>query len=199
MAKLNERRSAPRFSLKIDCRFLLRGELESKGTLLDISTNGLAVITDSPAREGDHIVIYPDGVGRLTGQVARVFEAGFAVAFSLSESEKSMIGERIASVIAGVPYLRLSENRTSFRITYNIETSARLENAGEFFPCTIIDMSRAGCLLKSDVKPEIGERIVVGALRGLVRRHSDHGFAIEFLKMSRAPQPREPADRVAVA
>ncbi len=192
MAKLAERRTAPRFSLNIDCRFLLRGTVESKGSLLDISTGGLALITDSLAEEGDEIIVYPEGVGRLSGRIVRVFNGGFGIALCLSDAQKGTIGERIASLIAGVPYLRLSENRSSFRITYNLETSARIEDSEEYFTCTIIDMSRTGCLLQSDVKPEIGERIIVGTLRGLVRRHSDNGFAMEFMRSKKKLQNETP-------
>lgn len=186
MGKLTDRRVSPRFALKIDCRFLLRGRVEGKGALLDISTSGLALITEHNAQLGDSIILYPDGVGRLEGRIVRIFENGFGVAFKLSAAQQETMGERIASVIEGVPYMRLSENRSSFRVTYNIETYARVECSKKNFSCTIIDISQTGCLLKSDAKPEIGSRVIVGALRGVVRRHSAHGFALEFLRKSRA-------------
>lgn len=195
MAKLMERRGSPRFSLKIDCRFLLNGKIEGKGALLDISTSGLALVTDSDAKIGDAIIVYPEGVGRLEGKVMRVFNNGIGIAFELTVAQQESIGERIASVIAGAPYLRLSESRSSFRITYNIETAARLENAAEAFNCIIVDISKTGCLLKSDAKPEVGSRVIVGALRGVVRRHSPHGFALEFLKNSRAAAADDNAAR----
>jgi len=197
MAKLAERRASPRFSLKVDCRFLLRGNLEGKGSLLDISESGLALITESPANEGDEIVVYPEGVGRLAGTVVRVFNGGVAAQFCLSDTQKEIIGERIASVISGIPYLRLSENRSAFRITYNIETNARIEKSDEYFSCIIVDMSRTGCLLKSDVKPEIGEHVIVGTLRGVVRRQSSHGFALEFLKNSKPASHDKPESQSA--
>lgn len=186
MAKLAERRASPRFSLKIDCRFLLRGRIEGKGSLLDISTSGLALVVDCDAQVGDEIIIYPEGVGRLEGKVMRVFENGIGIAFQLTAAQQESIGARIASVIEGVPYLRLSESRSAFRITYNIETSARIEHTPETFNCTIVDISKTGCLLKSDARPDVGSRVIVGALRGVVRRHSPHGFALEFLRKSRA-------------
>lgn len=186
MGKLTDRRTSPRFALKIDCRFLLRGRVEGKGALLDISTSGLALVTEHSAQLGDPIILYPDGVGRLEGRIVRVFESGFGVAFQLTAAQQETMSERIASVIEGVPYLRLSESRSSFRITYNIETFARIECSANSFGCTIIDISQTGCLLKSDTKPEIGSRVIVGALRGVVRRHSAHGFALEFLRKSRA-------------
>lgn len=180
MGEGQDKRGARRFALSVDVKFLLRGSVEGEGALLDISETGLALLADTIAYEGDEIVAYPEGLGRLTGRVVRVFDGGVGVALTLSRLQRETIRERIATVLNGAPYLRLSENRSHIRIRYNIETTARIEGVREFFSCTIVDMSRSGCLLRSDMNPDIGAMVSVGALSGEVIRKEDGLFAVQF-------------------
>jgi hypothetical protein len=194
----NNRRGAERIRLSLDVKFLLRGQYESTGVLLDISENGLALLTDAKACEGDEIVMYPVGLGRLTGKIARTFEGGLGIAFTLSKLQRDSIKERIASLIDGTPYMRLTEDRQSLRLHMGIETEAFMH--GETTPvlCTIINMSRTGCLVKCGAMPAIGSKIMIGALFGRVRRLESDGFAVEFERInSQAVAYQKPTARAA--
>lgn len=175
-----ERRGAKRFALSVDVKFLLRGVEEGSGLLLDISEIGLAMLSDVSASEGDSIVVYPLGLGRIEGEVVRLFEGGVGIAFALRDSQKESICERIEAALEGKPYMRLVEKRSDLRIRYNIETSAWLDDNNAPISCTIVDMSRSGCLLRAQEAPEIGVEVLIGALRGMVTRHVRDGFAVEF-------------------
>ncbi|PQA86056.1 PilZ domain-containing protein [Hyphococcus luteus] len=176
----DDRRRAERFPLSIDLKFLLQGRHEATGMLLDISETGLALLSETQAEEGDDIVVYPIGLGRLAGKVVRAFDGGIGVQFALAKGQREIIRERLAAVLGGVPYMRLSEKRTSFRIRYNIDTHARIEGQDKTIACTIKDMSKTGCLLKADSQPPIGAEVTLGTLRGRVVRHIENGFAMEF-------------------
>lgn len=189
MGEDQDKRGAKRFALSVDVKFLLRGNVEGEGALLDISETGLALLADTIAYEGDEIVAYPEGLGRLAGRVVRVFDGGVGVALTLSRLQRESIRERIATVLDGAPYMRLSENRSHIRIRYNIETTARVEGEPNFFACTIVDMSKSGCLLRSDLKPEIGAIVSVGALSGEVIRLDDDMFAVRFQRAVRGAGP----------
>ena len=181
MKSHEERRASPRFELSSDVRFLLRGTGEGAGKLLNMSECGLALVAESDAQEGDEVVVYPDGIGRIPGQVARTFEGGFCVAFTLSETQKPTMKDRLAAAIRGLPYFRLSEQRSSVRIRHNVETHVRLGDRKELAPCVIVDLSRTGCRVKCDQRPAIGSHTVVGALYSRVTRHTKDGFAVEFV------------------
>lgn len=176
----DERRQAERFPLSVDLKFLLQGRHEATGMLLDISETGLALLSETPAEEGDDIVVYPIGLGRLAGKVVRAFDGGMGVQFALAKGQREIIRERLAAMLGGVPYMRLSEKRTSFRIRYNIDTHARIDGQDKTIACTIKDMSRSGCLLKADSQPPLGAEVTVGTLRGRIVRHIEDGFAMEF-------------------
>ncbi|MEQ1930590.1 MAG: PilZ domain-containing protein [Parvularculaceae bacterium] len=177
-----ERRHATRYTLSAPVQFLLRGEINGEGLVVDISESGLAMCTDVAAMHADSIILYVQSLGRFEGQVARVFEDGIGVAFFLSPKGRAVIRKRITAALDGIPYFRIVEERLGRRFSYNIESSARLGDSSACVPCTIIDMSKTGCLVRCAVQPEIGERVVIGILRGVAVRHTEIGFAIEFIR-----------------
>ncbi|MCK5746211.1 MAG: PilZ domain-containing protein [Oricola sp.] len=180
MTTNDERRNARRFALSVDVKFLLRGVDEGAGMLLDISETGLALLSDADAKENDPIVVYPLGLGRIEGTVVRRFEGGVGISFALSQSQKESLRTRIEAALEGRTYMRLVEKRSDLRIRYNIETTAWIEGLDAPAACTIVDMSKSGCLLRSEASPSVGADILVGALRGKVSRRVDDGFAVRF-------------------
>ncbi len=187
MGTHDERRGAKRHALSIDVKFLLRNAEERAGKLLDISEMGLALLTEMDAAEGDPIVVYPLGMGRIEGIVARRFDGGIGVSFVMSDSHRNTIRERIEAALDGKSYMRLVEKRSDLRIRYNIETTARLKDDKAPIICTIVDMSRSGCLLRAAEIPDLEEEVIIGALRGKVSRHVDGGFAVEFTGPAHRP------------
>lgn len=193
MTDQEDRRGAKRFALSVDVKFLLRGSDEGAGMLLDISETGLALLSDAHAEEGDPIVVYPLGLGRIEGVVMRCFEGGVGIAFSLSQAQKESIKTRIEAALEGRTYMRLVEKRSDLRIRYNLETTAWIEGVDAPVACTIVDMSMSGCLLRSDAIPPVGAEVRVGALRGKVSRQIVDGFAVEFCAPKKSSQVEEDA------
>ena len=189
MSAPKERRSARRVPLSVDVKFLLRGQKEGSGKLLDISEKGLALLADLHAADGDPIVVYPLGLGRIEGKVVRSFDGGAAISFAVSESQRKTIRERIEAALEGKPYMRIVEQRSELRIRYNIETTAWADGEANPFACTIKDMSRSGCLLQSQEIPGVGVKVTIGALRGKVVRRLKDGFAVEFIRREKPVSP----------
>lgn len=186
----NERRRAKRHQYSTQAKFLLRGEYESVGTLLDVSEGGLALLTEANVEEGDDIVIYPEGLGRLAGKVVRLFHGGVGVAFSHSDAQRETVRKKIIQALKGAPYMRLSEQRSGVRIRYSLDTVVSIDGSRNAVACTIVDMSPSGCLLKCDAKPPIGVKVRVGMLEGRVSRYDDQGFAVEFQGHGSGPAGR---------
>jgi len=44
-----------------------------------------------------------------------------------------------------------------------------------------MDISVGGVSLKTDVKPPIGEFVLIAQIAGCIARHHDHGVGIEFV------------------
>jgi hypothetical protein len=174
-----DRRRAKRHSLLADVKFLIGGRTEAFGKLIDISESGLALATAATAREGDEVIAYPSGLGRVSGYVSRVFEGGFAFVFDLSARQRQVLVQRMQAALSGATYMRLADRRDSLRIRYNLETIATLENE-ESFSCVIVDMSKTGCRLRCIARPDEGAMIRIGALKGVVSRQLEDGVAVKF-------------------
>lgn len=195
---IKEQRKFERTQLDLTVRFVTRGDQETTGRLIDISAGGLSMLTDAPAEVDDPVIAYPEGLGRLTGKVVRVFDGGIAIEFKMSDAQREAVRKRIHSAVTGVPYLRLLDKRKHKRIELNLDSEARLESNGERFECQIVDISETGSQIRTEHKPPLGEMVRIGSLRGVVRRYTDTGFGIEFVKED-APQQKTPTDMNASA
>jgi hypothetical protein len=47
--------------------------------------------------------------------------------------------------------------------------------------CRIIDLSLSGAALAAEIKPLVGEAVILGRVQARVVRHLEEGFAIEFV------------------
>jgi hypothetical protein len=176
----DNRRAYKRQMLELGVRFISRADLETTGRVIDISEGGLAMHTDANANIGDTIIAYPEGLGRLTGNVVRKFDGGIAIQFELSETQRAYLRKRIDSAVRGVPYIRLLERRAHKRLALNLESEARLLVSGKTFKCEVIDISESGAAISAAERPAVGEAIQIGTLKGLICRHTEEGFAIDF-------------------
>ena len=56
------------------------------------------------------------------------------------------------------------------------------------------DISVGGVSLKTDVKPPIGEFVLIAQIAGRIARHHDHGIGIEFVGQEKTSA--EPAHHI---
>jgi hypothetical protein len=181
MEDYSDKRSYVRRKLALLVRFITRSQLEGSGRLFDISEGGLFMESDVKAAVGDEIIVYPEGLGRLTGHVARTAEGGIAVQFNLNDAQKEYLSKKIESSERGMPYLKLMEQRMHRRVEIKVDSRAVMQDCGSEFDCTIVDLSLTGARLLSVKKPPIGSEVRIGALRGQVMRQLPDGFAIQFI------------------
>jgi len=176
----HDQRTYKRTDLNLNVRFITKEDLEANGQLIDISKGGLCMQTSAQAVEGDEIIIYPEGLGRLVGTVVRKFEDGLAVQFEMTDAQREHLDRRISSAVTGVPYLRLFENRQHKRLDLGLESVAIDEAKKEKFDCVIADLSESGARIVAKSKPMLRTKIRIGSLCGFVARHTIDGFAISF-------------------
>lgn len=184
MSNKRERRSALRTKIGKKAEFTYHQDFECEGRVENICEGGAAIRSDAPVSVGNIVMLRPEGMGRIPGEVVRVFEGGFAVSFILSKYERDAMKKRIEMAKQGVPYISPSENRCAPRTDCYIESSAKLEQENDPFDCAIVDFSSTGYRVQCARRPRVGSRLSVGALRGVVRRHTRDGFAVEFITSS---------------
>jgi len=52
---------------------------------------------------------------------------------------------------------------------------------GTIVACTVLDISTTGVSLATNVRPQIGELVLIGGMVGCVARHHENGIAIDFI------------------
>ncbi len=184
-----ERRAAPRYAVSVSTRLIVGAGREGSGSMHNVSEKGAMLRTDVPARVGDAVTFYTDGFDRLEGRVVRIVSGGFAVEFNLSAIQNVSIGERIAAMMMNGHCLHLTEKREySARKTVNLDGSARVDGE-DGFPCTLVNISNSGCLIRAQRLPPLGAEILIGERRGRVMRLGKNTFAVRFEQPLQRPRP----------
>ena len=98
---------------------------------------------------------------------------------------------RLCEVIESLPFmtsrprdgeLQVSddERRTSRRTTVDRGVTRMTVDSGPSFVCKVRDLSVGGAAVEINIRPPIGQKVMLGRTEGRVVRHTSSGLAIEF-------------------
>lgn len=175
-----ERRSFKRVRVDLPGRLFVPADArEARCTVSNLSP-GDAVIECEVMPEIDvPIVLYIDGFGRFEGSVTRCEASNVCVRFNCTPLKRERIAEQLTlflnkNIVDGSA-LRRHERAPAKGFT-------RFTRAdGQLVRCEVLDLSTSGVSVKSDVRPPIGEYILIGQMAGRVARHHETGVGIEFV------------------
>ncbi|HEX3753869.1 MAG TPA: PilZ domain-containing protein [Rhizomicrobium sp.] len=152
---------------------------EERCTVADLSPGGAAVRGDITAEKGAAVVLYADGFGRFEGHVARLDGYGFGIAFVSTPAKRERTAEQLTlflnKALADDSVLRRHER--SGRKGFAKFTRAD----GQIVSCEVMDISVGGVSLRTEIKPPVGEFVLIAQIAGRVARHHEHGIGIEFI------------------
>lgn len=149
--------------------------------VIDMSPGGAAIIVPDRRVLGESVVLYLDHIGRLDARIVRHMDKGFAVSIEgISFKKRDKIASQLIW-IANHKALCLPEDRRHERyVPDEKDTVLRLLD-GRVIPSELIDISISGAAVKvGDDRPDMGDCVVVGQLRGRVVRSFAEGIAVEF-------------------
>jgi hypothetical protein len=157
---------------------------ESRCSVVDLSPGGASISCDITPDQGIPVILYVDGFGRFEGNVARRDGHGFGVQFVCTASKRERTAEQLTlflnKSLVDESVLRRHE-RTSQK------GFAKFTRAdGQIVNCEVMDISVGGVSLKSEVKPPIGEFVLIAQMAGRVARHHEHGIGIEYVGQEKA-------------
>jgi hypothetical protein len=179
LAREQDRRRFQRVKLNLLGRFMLEDRHEYPCQTIDMSPGSVALVSPITGRMGERIVVYIDHIGRVEGEIARMFDGGFAVRINATLRKKDKLAAKL-TWLANRHELNLPEDRRHDRVTPNNPfTKVKLPDGREY-TCRIIDLSLSGAALAIVDQPPIGSLVNVGQLRAEVVRHFEEGIAIEF-------------------
>jgi hypothetical protein len=147
--------------------------------IVDLSPGGASLECDLVLEGGTQIVLYIDGFGRLEGTVMRTEGGDFGVRFNCTAAKRERIAEQL---ILFMNRSLIDENEMRRHDRTPQKGIARFTRAdGQFVACEVMDLSVSGVSLKTDVRPPIGEFVLIGQMAGRVARHHETGIGIEFV------------------
>ncbi|MEL7488343.1 MAG: PilZ domain-containing protein [Pseudomonadota bacterium] len=188
-----DRRRQERRFVAAPVRFMTANGEEHVGSLRDISPIGLGIASDiRPALES-RIVVYIDQIGRFEGLVVREDESGFGVQMLLSDMKLERLERAVQRWFdENHPDAEPSDRRTGVKDRRAAERRAPdadqiigVTARGDKFKCTILNISLTGIEVATSADLYLGEEIQIGAVRGVVVRATENGFAINRVEAGR--------------
>jgi hypothetical protein len=186
-----ERRRYRRVRLDLPGRLFIPGDSrEDRCTVVNLSPGGAAVECELVPAHGTQVVLYVDGFGRFEGTVAGRGGKSFGIAFVCTQTKRERIAEQLTLFLnksLGEETLLRRHGRT------HQKGFAKFTRAdGQIINCEVMDISVGGVSLKSEVRPPLGEYVLIAGLAGRIVRHHDHGIGIEFVGVEKNPSPDQP-------
>ncbi len=177
-----DRRRHQRVKVNLLGRYMLPDRREFPCQVINMSPGGMALIAPMSGAPGERIIAYVDHLGRLEGQIARVFENGFAMTISATARKRDKLAAQL-TWLANRHILGLPEDRRHGRIVPRNPIGRLILPNGVNLTCRIIDVSQSGAGIASRERPPIGTLVTLGKIQGRVVRHLEDGFAIEFTRL----------------
>lgn len=179
-----ERRRFQRIKVNLLGRYMLPDRREFPCQVINMSPGGMALIAPVAGKEDQRVIAYIDHLGRLEGQVARIFENGFAMTITASERKRDKLAAQL-TWLANRHILNLPEDRRHGRFTPRNQLARLILPNGNNITCRIIDLSQSGAAvaIAPDLRPPVGAVVTLGKTQGRVVRHIEDGFAVEFTRL----------------
>ena len=169
--------------------FVPAEEREGQCRIVDLSPGGAQVVSDYVPAADSPIVLYIDGFGRFEGTVARPANGNFGVKFICSALKRERIAEQLTLYMNKGTVDETALRRHDRAPTKGMAKFTRAN--GDIVACEVLDLSLSGVSLKTDVRPPMGEVVLIGQMAGRIVRHHENGIAIEFVgapaEAARAP------------
>jgi c-di-GMP-binding flagellar brake protein YcgR len=174
-----ERRRFQRVRVNVLGRFMLENRTEYPCQVADMSPGGAALMAPVQGRIGERVVAYIDHIGRIEGEITRLFDGGFAMTVNATARKRDKLAAQL-TWLANRHVLNLPEDRRHERIVPKQPFSNVVLPDGREVRAKIIDVSLSGAALQLDSKPPVGTSITVGRMRARIVRHLEEGVAVEF-------------------
>ncbi len=174
-----ERRHA-RVAVRLAGRGLLADGAEFDLQTIDVSAGGMCLEAEVRPSLGQRLVVYLELIGGLQGEVVRLTEDGFGMSFRATLRKRDKIADQLTWLInrehLGADGERGLESIKPRRVDYSLTSESGAAAV------KIIDLSRSGVALLSEVQPDKGLWVTIGRTRGRVLRSFPGGFALEFAR-----------------
>ena len=166
-------------NVDLNGRYMLENRSEFPCIIKRMSPGTALMSGIATPRNGERVIAYIDHVGRIEGIASDVTSEGFHIRLSASEQKKDKLSAQL-TWLANKHELALPEDRRHDRIVPHKSQQNITFADGTQKLCRISDLSLSGAAIESEFRPAIKSSVMLGPIRGVVVRHFQDGFAIEF-------------------
>jgi hypothetical protein len=195
----NERRKFRRVRVSISGRLYIPDtQEEATCTIEDISPGDASLHCDLKQEPRGRAVIYLDSLGRFEGPIVRTEDGGFVVTFTCSAQKREKLADQLTLEL-NRDLLSAADLRRYDRVDAVAGSFTHfVRSTAEQIRCEVLDISFTGVSVRTELKPPVGEHILIGHRAGRVVRHHADGIGIEFLGSAQpnaaVPEPFAAAD-----
>jgi hypothetical protein len=174
-----DRRRHKRVAVALLGRFMRATKQEYPCKLHDISVGGAAIVSPVPVDLGERIIAYFDHIGGIEGEVARLFDGGFAIKLSATQYKREKLAAQLTWLLNRSELDGIEARRHErFKPKHSASTLTLAE--GFVMSCQLIDISISGASIATTARPTVGSEILVGKVRARVMRYHDQGISVQF-------------------
>jgi hypothetical protein len=179
---LKERRRFRRVTVTVPGRLYIPAtQEEAICTVEDISPGDACILCELREEPKGRAVIYLETLGRFEGPIVRARHGGFVMTFSCSLQKREKLADQLT-----LEMNRHLLSETDLRRYDRVEAASGsfthyTRSNGEQIRCEVLDLSLTGVSVRTEMKPPVGEHILIGHRAGRVARHHGDGIAVEFL------------------
>lgn len=174
-----DRRAWRRVKIPLKVRFVLGEGEEHLARVETISPAEMTLRTNVTTEPGQTAILYIDRVGRFEGTVMSIGDGTIRLRFDIKRARKARIADSLLWLVNRG--MEAPPHRRAMRIRQDKAAEAVTEY-GDVMECKIVDISITGASVAIMPRPEIGEILTIGRMRGRVVRHHDAGVGMEFIK-----------------
>ena len=136
--------------------------------------------TPFPATLDDRAFVYVDSLGLMRGVISRAMGPTSEMDIHMTINERARLASRILWADMQAGFKGTDLRRFPRFEPANPDSSLRMPD-GTIMSCRIANISSTGAAIISDVRPPLSTQVILGQIHSEIRRHTETGFAVEFL------------------
>lgn len=148
-------------------------------TVVDLSPGGANIACETELAGDTPVVLYANTFGRFEGQVVRCEGGQLGLRFHSTALKRERTAEQLILYMNRTLLDEADLRREDRTPTRGLTRFVRHD--GQVVPCEVLDLSMSGISVKTDIRPAVGEFVLIGQLAGRVARHHQDGVGIEFI------------------
>lgn len=180
-----DRRRHARVNVRVFGRFMMADKREYPCQVINMSPGGIALLCPIAGEPGERVVAYLDNLGRVEGEIVRPIAGGFAMRINATPHKREKIANLLTWLV-NQKSLGLPDDRRHARVAPRNPYSHLTMADGSVLECRLLDVSLSGAsiaLMGNTEMPPIGTPVTLGVMQGIVVRHHENGFGIQFAEL----------------